>query len=247
MIDFLYIFNFSDTYFSKAMTRFHYAINSIIRQDVKIVVINYSVKCIQDKIQKLGKLEYHHFPSTEYFNKPRCINYAVKNYIKSDYFIFSDIDLINPPNYIQHVCEKLNVFKDKKIRMIPFNYNMYKEIYTDDISELLKHPRHYQGGFAHGNGLIHLPSFMDVRGYDEFYKGYGPEDDDFNQRIGKINTLVYDKDICTYHLFHEQMDRKYEEENRNYYRRALEKLNKVDGSNLRYLQPNPPEWGDRPR
>jgi predicted glycosyltransferase involved in capsule biosynthesis len=61
-----------------------------------------------------------------------------------------------------------------------------------------------KGGYAHGNGLIHLESFMKIRGYDEEMIGYGPEDDLFNTRISKINNIIYDNSIenATMHLWH---------------------------------------------
>ena len=64
-------------------------------------------------------------------------------------------------------------------------------------------------GIAPGNGLIHLKSFKKINGYDEYYKGYGLEDADFNLRISYINKLltIDNEKINTCHLFHETIFR----------------------------------------
>ena len=64
----------------------------------------------------------------------------------------------------------------------------------------------------------------EIRGYDEYYKEYGPEDDDFNQRIGRINELVYTKDIISMHLYHPRNNRNFETINKQYYTGRIEYL-----------------------
>ncbi len=45
---------------------------------------------------------------------------------------------------------------------------------------------------------------MRIHGYDEQMIGYGPEDDLFNCRISRINSLLFlpDRRLATYHLWH---------------------------------------------
>ena len=76
-------------------------------------------------------------------------------------------------------------------------------VYTHDYEVLDQLPRS-NGGYAHGNGMIHKDSFIQIRGYDEEMIGYGPEDDLFNTRISKINRIIYDNlpDTASFHLWH---------------------------------------------
>lgn len=76
-------------------------------------------------------------------------------------------------------------------------------VYSHDYEVLDQLPRS-NGGYAHGNGIIHKDSFIQIKGYDEEMIGYGPEDDLFNTRISKVNRIVYDNlpDTASFHLWH---------------------------------------------
>lgn len=76
-------------------------------------------------------------------------------------------------------------------------------VYTHEYEVLDQLPKS-NGGYAHGNGIIHKDSFIQIRGYDEEMIGYGPEDDLFNTRISKINRMIYDNlpDTASFHLWH---------------------------------------------
>lgn len=230
-IDFLYIFNFQPPAFEGAIERLRCSIQSIKDQNVNICLSNNSEECILYYIQDIDvKIRYIHKPYSKPFSRALAINFAVKNLILTDYFIMSDIDLIYQSNHVETMLSKVQKFQtDQPIRYVTYNYNeepfysnrlcysknsfikkiMRKLIrpnqpaYSSDFDMLIKLPNN-GGGFAHGNGLIHLESFIRIKGYDEEMIGYGPEDDLFNTRISKINYIVYDNDIstATVHLWH---------------------------------------------
>ena len=234
-IDFLYIFNFNDEFFEDALDRLTYSILSIKDQNVSICISNNSKKCIYEYISTLIKnFRYIHKPHHGNFSRALCINYGVKNLVKTEYFLISDIDLIYPRDFIQRLLQKCNNLKreNELIRFICYNYNLKpnisyhkfyrcanripfiknfkyfhpkatKHFYTHEY-EILDQLEKEKGGYAHGNGLIHLESFHLIQGYDEEMIGYGPEDGLFNTRIGKINRLIYDnlQDTATFHLWH---------------------------------------------
>lgn len=179
-------------------------------------------------------IRYIHTPYLGNFSRAQGINYAVRTLVSSEYFIVSDIDLVYSRDHIQRLLSKFESLKreGEKIRFVSYNYNLLpviqdsqmrrrfrripfvkiliknniKElphVYTHEYEVLDQLPRS-QGGYAHGNGIIHKDSFIQIRGYDEEMIGYGPEDDLFNTRISKINRMIYDNlpDTASFHLWH---------------------------------------------
>ena len=230
-LDFVYIFNFEGVYFDGAIERLRYSLESIKDQNVNICLSNNSTECIFDMVSDIhSDIKYIHKPYNGLFSRALTINFAVKSLVKSEYFMISDIDLIYQKNHVQILLEKVNESKAiKPIRFISYNYNeepiysnkfsysknryikylgkkiskIGKPYYSSNFEELIKLPKS-DGGYAHGNGLIHLESFIKIQGYDEEMIGYGPEDDLFNTRISKINDIIYDNSIenATVHLWH---------------------------------------------
>jgi hypothetical protein len=127
---------------------------------------------------------------------------------KTDYFCISDVDLIYHPLHIEKIV-KFNKYNfehlEEKlpIRVIFNNYNLDKEYYTSDWNALFMFPALMkEGGHAVGNGVIHRKSFLAIKGFEEQFVGYGSEDSHFNIRIEKINRIIYENSLHTYHLWH---------------------------------------------
>lgn len=244
-MDFVYVFNFNNaSNVDRACKRLQCSINSVRRQTEqpsRIIVGNFSPKiCIKNKVT--GVDVYEHKPIEGIYNKPFMINYTVKKYVQTEYFLFSDIDLVYSENYIQHMSKHTQGVA-RPVRVIPYNHNVYKEAYYDSITELRKLNHDNSGGFAHGNGLIHLDSFKQIRGYDQFYCGYGPEDDDMNKRISFINTLIYDKNIVSFHIYHPVSDASRERDNMRYYHEAEKRRKELTHPKLNDYIANRPDWG----
>lgn len=228
MYDFLYVFKYSDENVDKAAQRLRCSIDSIKHnENINIIVCNHSKKCIREYFNNIGvSINYHHYEVEGDFNKPILINHAVDRYIKTEYFFFSDIDLVYEKNYLLHILVELQNEKPPS-RVVPFNYNIYEDKYSCDWEHLMTLEKS-GGGYAHGNGLMHRKSFLDIGGYNEKMIGYGPEDDEFNQRLSKINRLVYREDIITVHLLHKEFNRIQTEENSKIFHETLDKIDKID-------------------
>jgi len=243
--DFLYIFNFAPANVPKAIKRLRCSIESIRRQSiyVKIAVSNNSQEDIYPKLKDLDIANYIHKPDTGLFSRAQTINFGVRNLVTSDYFFVSDIDLIYQPHHIETIYNDLEKY-DEPIRYIFWNYNIRKEEYSTNYEALMKLP-HSGGGAAGGNGLIHLESFIKIQGYDEEMIGYSPEDDLFNQRIGKINKLIYNNKLATAHLFHPRFNMIQHAKNMEIYHKKLKILAKLPNPSIKDIKANIniPDWG----
>lgn len=220
MLLILYVFKFNDINIEKAIKRLNCSLQSLVKQSDRIFILNASETCIKHKLINSDKIKYIHKPYNQYFNKSVLINWMVKNCLKDyDYFIFSDIDLVYEDTYIYKM--KSHIKGKDFVRVVPYNVNMAKEFYANTYKELddqrIKLNLPCAQGWAHGNGLIHVPSFMRIRGYNEAYKGYAAEDQDFNLRLSKINKLIYDRDIKDLHIWHENFNREFSKQNSEYY------------------------------
>ena len=229
-LNILYIFNFESQYLEGALARVRHSLASLAAQGARICVSNNSEDCILSRIEDVAHdLAYVHRPYRGQFSRAHAINSGVRTLVRSEYFMISDVDLIYRHNHLAAVQRKMqSALRTKKrpLRMVFWNYNLqprYQPAWmnmrilrrfaatsplmeSSDYKALSTLPNN-QGGFAHGNGIIHLESFIRLRGYDEEMIGYGPEDDLFNTRIGKVNDIVYDKgdDTASIHLWHPRL------------------------------------------
>jgi len=207
-IDFLYPYHFNGHGSKSALKRLITSINSVINQDVNICVVNTSKKCIWKDLKSISNnIRYIHKESKRDFNKPRTVNFGVKNLITSPYFILSDVDLVYSNTYVQNYEKYFHSPIPK--RVVPYNYNLKVDFISSDYNKYMQHltkkdPYRRLFGIAPGNGLIHTKSFYTIRGFNEDLYGYSPEDADFNFRIGYINNYIEDNNIPlrTIHLYH---------------------------------------------
>lgn len=247
MIQVLYVLNFTPPHFEAACLRLECSVKSIFNDDVEIVVFNGSEEGITNEyLLDCSKVKIYHKHCPGYFNKSKLINYAVKNYINTEFFIFSDIDLVYQSRYIQGMCGYIS--NSVYNRVIPWNNNIYNLLYSSSYDELMTLEKDHKGGYAHGNGLIHKPSFMKIRGYNEKFLGYGPEDDEMNTRLGKINNLIYTDTLRSAHIYHLRLNIDYRANNTLLLHAVRDKVRHMrdnDSRNdIRKLQENPANWGD---
>jgi hypothetical protein len=258
--DFLYSFHFNDDLFRKeALERLKYSIISIRKQNVNICVSNTSNVCVYDQIRDLADIRYIFKPlDIDIHNKPKTINYGVKMLVKTPYFFHSDIDLIYPPSFIKEMA-KYTLYNES-VRVVFHNYNLGSEFFSGKFKDYINHFKknkditRSQFGLAPGNGLIHLESFKKVRGLDESFIGYGPEDAELNFRLSFLCRYfqVDDNKVNTYHLYHDRA--KYSEQySKNCLRSSETKskiINKIGSKrfrerwHLKYLQINDIHWGE---
>ena len=214
MIPILYVINFKIDSLPNAMRRFNCSLNSILLQADKIFILNASKENID--IIDHDKIVYIHKPYNKYFNKSLLMNYMVKHYLKDyDYFCFSDIDLVYPKDYIKRITSHI---QNKPVRVIPRNIAMPMEYYSGNYDDLLiiadkfkQHPT----GEAHGIGLFHTQSVIDIKGWNEYYLGYAAEDKSINLRLEKYgNKIIFDRSINHIHLWHLPINREYHAQNK---------------------------------
>lgn len=257
-IDFLYSFHFSEYEIKDALHRLVSSIRSIKNQNVRICVSNTSKQCIWDKIKDVAPISYiHKYTGSEMYNKPLTINFGVKNFINTPYFFHSDIDLIYPPTFVATMSKCIS-YKNP-VRVVFNNNNLGKDVCSDKFEDYEKAFRtskdglRSDSGIAPGNGLIHLESFKMIRGFDEGFIGYGPEDADFNFRIGYLNKYmeIDDPKVNTYHMFHprsnytEQYSKNCKRviENKLFITNKLQKKKFNKRWHTKYLITNPKNWG----
>jgi predicted glycosyltransferase involved in capsule biosynthesis len=270
MLDFVYIFNFNPPFLDDAVKRLKCSIKSISSQQVNVCLSNNSTICILDKIKYLAKnIRYVHKPYKGPWSRSLAINFAVKNLVKSNYFFISDIDLVYQHDYVQILSKNICKYK-QPVRVINYNYNiiakglrghidnfLYKRfgkppvfhevLYSSSFDYLFNHCNKNFHGFAHGNGLIHLQSFLKIRGFDEEFIGYGPEDDLFNTRIGKINQLIYSDafNTTTAHLPHPFFARTQVMKNFYFWKKRKKEINSLINPKLSDIMANrnKKNWG----
>ena len=96
-----------------------------VNQNVNILLSNNSSRCILDLVSDVhSDIRYIHKPYSGDFSRALTINFGVRNLVRSEYFIISDIDLIYQKNHIEVLSDKVNkINNDKPIRFVPYNYN----------------------------------------------------------------------------------------------------------------------------
>lgn len=184
MLPVFYSFDYKGEALMPSLERLKTSISSLIEQKC-IIFVTLSDPYIFDK-----RINYI-YRSLEPFNKGKMINYVVRTFFKKiDYLLLSDCDIIWPNDAIEHLEAMISIAK---------LYNFIPRIipYMTDKENPLKN------GFAPGIGLIHIPSFVSIRGYNERFVGYGGEDIEFNKRIEKINCVNEIEYIKTEHIPHE--------------------------------------------
>lgn len=245
-------------------------VNICISNNSSVCIHSFLAEIISD-------FKYIHKPFSGHFSRALSINFGVKNLVNTEYFIISDVDLVYSSDHIQRLYYKCNLLirDNETIRFICYNFNLkpiivYPKFYSlfskipfINRIELLhpklhKHPYTHEyvvldqlgkedGGYAHGNGLIHLESFLLIQGYDEELIGYGPEDDLFNTRIGKTNRLIYDNllDTATFHLWHPRFNMIQFEENMRIWKHKKAYYQNLVNPSLEELKANSDkkEWG----
>jgi hypothetical protein len=237
LIPVLYVFNFKSEHIINAIKRLNCSLTSMLPQADKIYILNASQENID--IVDSDKMVYIYKPYHQYFNKAILINYVVKNYLQEySYFVHSDIDLIYSQDYLKQLK---NYITNKPVRVMPRNIAMPMEYYSSNYNDLKviadKYKQH-PSGESKGNGLFHIFSFMQIRGFDEKFRGYAPEDDDFNLRIAKINHFIYAREVCHIHLWHQPINREYQDNNQKVFNESLLKIAKGD------IIRNGKQWGE---
>ncbi len=181
------------------------------------------------------------------FNKSNCLNYAIKR-TDSKFLLSSDVDVIFPQNYIEIMVDKLlqnplSVVYSRMNDLPESSTPLLKKLYDNNLpiafDELLSHcsPR---GTGIHNAGIngTYTIFYKYIRGYDEFFCGWGVEDNDLMVRFERLGLDICSIFPITYlHQWHPKgegiIDYK-----------ATAKRNRVYYEKAKSIIRNPDSWGE---
>lgn len=163
---------------------------------IKIVVVDYGSEPFhRDRIIDVcNSFDVNRItlPDIGKWNKPNCLNYAIKR-CHTKFFLSSDVDVIFPDNYIAGMVTML---KDNPLSVVYSKMCDLPEEATDhlmsleennspiDFAYLLRMTTHRGTGNTNaGINGTYTYFYQYVHAYDEFYEGWGSEDNDLQKRF----------------------------------------------------------------
>ncbi|MEQ1733117.1 MAG: glycosyltransferase [Bacteroidia bacterium] len=135
------------------------------------------------------------------WNKSYAINVGM-NACVGDIIIIVDVDLIFESTFLSKI-KGLNfegMYYNYKCYYLPQNYN-----YTTHNWAIFNTTNFKHSGLSTGLVIATKADFIALNGYDEYYQGWGLEDDDFCMRLSKLNltqTYLNETEYITAHQYH---------------------------------------------
>jgi glycosyltransferase involved in cell wall biosynthesis len=166
-------------------------INSLINQDCRIIVVDYGSDDLSwySEVFKTGYIAVKR--DTEVFRKGRAYNIGLR-LVTTPYVVFSDIDNIFKPNFIERV--KKEIVKGKTVVLCK----------CEDLDKDGKVYRlHPKTGYGACFG-VDTQWIKNVNGYDEFYTYWGREDDDMVRRAKRHEYNIVWLEPLIQHQWHEK-------------------------------------------
>ncbi len=161
-----------------------------VSENIKVITAQYSF-CKYIFTSTQGKI----------WSRAYAINVGVNACI-GNIIMMVDIDLLFSPTFLTKINE-LNFdgyYYNYKCHYLPQNYNYSTHSWTTlNINTLLN------SGLSRGLMIIKKADFTALNGYDEYYQGWGLEDDDFCMRLSKLNltqTYLNETEYITAHQYH---------------------------------------------
>lgn len=174
-------------------------------EDTRICLADYSTHpSVPEELITKFSIYYLHHSAPLPFNRSWCINYAYKQFAREHdtHFLFTDIDLVFPPNFLVDVIKTLN---QKKGVIIPNVFYLTHEASKAELNytELAKCAPDAWRIFFGGACFCPVDLFEQVHGFDELYVGWGAEDNDFINRLLSVNAeVIKTPDLEVLHLDH---------------------------------------------
>ncbi len=172
---------------------------------IDIIVVDYGSETVHQSNSKKLCDEYGAecilLTNPKEWNRSNCLNYAIKR-ADSKFLLTSDVDVIFPPNYIEVMVNKLlqnplSVVYSRSNDLPESSTAWVKKLYENNLpipfDELLSQSSPRSAGI-HNAGIngSYVFFYKYIRGYDEFFKGWGSEDNDLMQRFERLGL-----DICS--------------------------------------------------
>ncbi len=135
------------------------------------------------------------------WNKSYAINVGV-NIAKGNTIMIVDVDLLFAPNFLQQIATLNfdNRYYNYKCLYLPQNYAIEHYNWAVDNSAQLSN-----SGLSTGLVIASKKDFENINGYDEYYQGWGLEDDDFCNRLnatGLTQTYLNHQQYVSLHQYH---------------------------------------------
>lgn len=135
------------------------------------------------------------------WNKSYAINVGV-NAAKDATIMIVDVDLLFAPDFLQKIATLHfdNSYYNYKCLYLPQNYNNNEHNWASYNSSQLPN-----SGLSTGLVVAAKKDFVALNGYDEYYQGWGLEDDDFCNRLtayGLTQTYLNHQHYISLHQYH---------------------------------------------
>lgn len=228
------------TYRNRSLDIVQRCLDSLLVQtdkDFKVTLVNYgSDKVHSDTIADCaGSYEFMHYiecpVAGQLWNKSRALNIVLKQ-CDTPYFFVGDIDMIFRNDFIAKLksfqLEQAAVyfkvgFLSKEISAQTMSFDQYPIAFTTNHE-------------ATGMTLYPTALLQEIRGYDEFYHGWGAEDTDVHVRLRNAGYKVdfYDSEILMLHQWHPKNYRS--KKSTEPFHSGLEKINHEYLKQVRELQ-----------
>jgi hypothetical protein len=184
---------------------------------IKIVVVDYGSDAINleraRSICQCFDATIIPLNATGPWNKSKCMNYAIKR-CDTKFLLSTDVDVIFPPQYFSAMIKALqknalSAIYSKMLDLPEHTVSTVKSHEEDDTSinfDLLSAQTTARGSGHENAGINGSFTFFYqyIHGYDEFYEGWGSEDNDLLKRfIGLgLDIQSISTDVCYFHQWH---------------------------------------------
>lgn len=210
---FISIFRNRDNNIEKGLKRVQRNLDSIQKQtyqNFELIFVNNGseARFSQELEQLLSQYQFIKYIYTETrgfdWNRAYTLNLAIE-FTNNPFVIVSDIDLIYPDNFLTKLCDIWD-FKEiliYRIYYLPKNFKNYNNLEKEKYPDKLESSQYT----AKGIFAIVKTTFLNVGGYDEFYRVWGLEDGDFLETALQkgYQYHFWDEDrVPTFHQWHEK-------------------------------------------
>ncbi len=174
--------------------------------DTRFCLADYSkTPSVPEELLSHYSIEHIHTPAPLPFNRSWSINYAYKTFARKEdtHFLFTDIDLVFPRNFLADAYRTLNNNKRgiviPNLFYLPQNVSDTSATYTELSIKAHKSWR----TFFSGSCLCPVELFEQVHGFDEMFIGWGAEDNDFINRVTSVGAeVIKSPSLKVMHLDH---------------------------------------------
>lgn len=181
-------------------------------KDIEIFVIEQDSE--PSDVQSIKDISYHFLYNSGIFNKSWSYNYAYKINSTSDTFIFCDCDcILETTDFITFLNKYESEYRLKYDVISPNNNKSFSYLSEEvsnnvrlDLSILNTMKRKYAklpSMLSGGIFLIKGSAYLKTKGFNENFRGWGGEDNAFDNSVKFLNIPHCYLDINVFHLCHE--------------------------------------------